>query len=439
MFGLFESQEKKMRDNASNWLELASKVWSYRRDELSARDSDELVGRTEDLRKLLKGRADAARLKLGIEALEGVLGRTGGAIYPKTSLVENVEFFLVAAIVILGIRTYFVQPFKIPTNSMWPTYYGMVAENLPPGSPAPNLAEQAFRFLAYGAQRNTIVAPRGGPVSVPLFISGDTASVAYTLKDGRSWLIFPSRVREYTFYVGGEPVSIRLSSDFSKFDDIVFSTFFPDRDALAAQIRRAEASGEIEPMLMKIDDAKDDLYKAYRVPLGRTVRAGEPIVRFDLLAGDQLFVDRISFHFMRPTVGQGFVFRTDNIPDIARTFGAQYFIKRLVGVPGDRIEVREPAIYRNGAPITGSTAFDLNARRVSPYRGYGNATHDDPRYRQLFKGETITVPEHGYLAMGDNSYDSFDGRFWGFVPAKDVVGRPLFIYYPFTRRWGTAK
>ena len=47
--------------------------------------------------------------------------RTGGAIYPKTALIENVEFFLVAAIVILGIRTYFVQPFKIPTNSMWPT------------------------------------------------------------------------------------------------------------------------------------------------------------------------------------------------------------------------------------------------------------------------------------------------------------------------------
>ena len=57
-----------------------------------------------------------------------VLRRTGGAIYPKTALIENVEFFLVAAIVILGIRTYFVQPFKIPTNSMWPTYNGMTPQ-----------------------------------------------------------------------------------------------------------------------------------------------------------------------------------------------------------------------------------------------------------------------------------------------------------------------
>src|SRR5450432_1458607 len=128
MFGFFDSQEKKMRDNAYNWLELASKVWNYRRDTLGARESDELVGKMEGLRRLLKERADAARLKLAIESLEGILMRTGGAVYPKTSLVENVEFFLVAAIVILGIRTYFVQPFKIPTNSMWPTYYGMKNE-----------------------------------------------------------------------------------------------------------------------------------------------------------------------------------------------------------------------------------------------------------------------------------------------------------------------
>src|SRR5271165_124747 len=193
MFGFFESQEKKMRENASNWLELAQKVWNYRQDKLSARESDELVGRTQELRRLLKERADAGRLKLGIESLEGVLSRAGGAIYPKTSLVENVEFFLVAAIVILGIRSYFVQPFKIPTNSMWPSYYGMTAENLPPGTAAPNPVEGLFRFLAYGARRHTMLAPRDGQVTVPLIFRGDKPSLAYTLRDGRTWLVFPAR------------------------------------------------------------------------------------------------------------------------------------------------------------------------------------------------------------------------------------------------------
>ena len=113
--------EQKMRENAANWLELADKVWHYRRDRLTAAEASELKARTDDLRQRMKERADAAKLKLIIEELEGVLRRTGGAVYPKSALVENVEFFLVAAIVILGIRTYFVQPFKIPTTSMWPT------------------------------------------------------------------------------------------------------------------------------------------------------------------------------------------------------------------------------------------------------------------------------------------------------------------------------
>jgi signal peptidase I len=426
MFGIFDSQEKKMRDNASNWLELAAKVWNYRRDRLNAKESAELVERSRELKRLLSERADAARLKLGIESLEGVLGRTGGAVYPKTSLVENVEFFLVAAIVILGIRTYFVQPFKIPTNSMWPTYYGMTPENFPPGTAAPNPVERLFRFVAYGAVRHTVVAPRDGQVSVPFLIRGDMPSVDYTIKEGRTWLVLPAKFKEYTFYVDGEPATVQVPVDFNGFDEIVLGTFFPDRSEVEG-LRRSLMEN------MRRDD------EALQVPTGKTVRMGDPVLRFDLLTGDQLFVDRVSYNFVRPTAGQGFVFRADNIPRIMQAFGSQYFIKRLIGVPGDRIEIREPMIYRNGAPITGSKAFDLNGRRVSPYLGYFNAIHEDPRYRQLFKGETITVPGDSYLALGDNSRDSFDGRFWGFVPAKDVVGRPLFIYYPFTRRWGTAK
>ena len=432
-----------MRDNASNWLELASKVWNYRRDTLGVKESDELVSRMEGLGRLMREKADAARLKLGIESLEGVLMRTGGAVYPKTSLVENVEFLLVAAIVILGIRTYFVQPFKIPTNSMWPTYYGMTAETYPEGSPVSNAAHRALHFVQYGAVGRTMVAPRDGQVSVPLFISpgGDRITVAYTKKPGRKWLVIPAQVKEYTFTVDGEPATVQVPADFgeTEFDDLVFKAFFPSTAALREQIERARQAGQIEEVSQKLDEGSSQVYLALRVPMGKTVRAGEAILRFDVLAGDQLFVDRVSYQFMRPRVGQGFVFRTDHIPEIERAYGDQYFVKRLVGVPGDSIELREPVLYRNGSPITGSKAFEMNAGRVSPYRGYFNATHEDARYSQLFPGETIRVPEHGYLALGDNSHDSFDGRFWGFVPEKDVVGRPLFIYFPFSSRWGPAR
>ncbi len=423
-----------MRDHAANWLELARKVWHFRRDALTMAEADELKAARDRLQGALAARADAGKLKLAIESLEGVLRRTGGAIYPKTSLAENVEFFLVAAIVILGLRTYFLQPFKIPTNSMWPSYYGMTGENLPPGQPAPGWAAGLFRLVACGAQRRTMIAPRTGEVAVPFFAR--TGQIAYTVKSGRTWLVFPTEVKEYTFYVDGAPTTLEVPVDFSGFDELFLATYFPRRADFAAQVQRAAQAGTGAESLQRLSDKGEDFAQVRRIPLGRTVRAGEPVMRFDLLTGDQLFVDRITYQFMRPEVGQGFVFRTDHIPMIGQE---QYFIKRLIGRPGDVIEIREPQLYRNGAPITGAAAFDLNARRVSPYRGYFNASHDDYRYSYLFKGEPVTVPPHAYLALGDNSRDSLDGRFWGFVPAKDVVGRPLAIYYPFTRRWGLAR
>jgi len=175
------------------------------------------------------------------------------------------------------------------------------------------------------------------------------------------------------------------------------------------------------------------------VTLDRSATQGQALLSFDVLTGDQLFVDRISYHFVRPQVGQGFVFRTGNIPGIARAYGDQYYIKRLIGVPGDKIQIKEPTVWRNSRPITGAEAFGMNARREGLYRGYFNGVAENGAQFLLTPDETLTVPDGGFFAMGDNSGNSADGRYWGFVPAKDVAGKPLFIYYPFTKHWGPAR
>lgn len=111
------------------------------------------------------------KLKPAIEHLEEPRWY-GGAIYPKSALVENVEFFLVAAIVILGIRTYFIQPFKIPTNSMWPTYNGMTPEAFPRRADEPGYVMNAARFLAFGAQPKRVDATSAGEVLIPVSGAG---------------------------------------------------------------------------------------------------------------------------------------------------------------------------------------------------------------------------------------------------------------------------
>jgi signal peptidase I len=419
--------DDKMRENADNWLELADKVWHYRRDQLNEAERKDLIARTDALRQARRERADAGKLKLLIEELENTLRRTGGRIYPKTALVENVEFFLVAAIVILGVRTYFVQPFKIPTNSMWPSYYGMTPLVYQTPAEQPGMAQKVFRFLAFGAKNYRLIAPEAGEISADFFDSG---ILAYTEVPGRRWLVLPATFHEYTLVVNGSPVKISVPEDF-RFDEVLKEAFFGNSDAaLFAQLQKGVASSEAHMLRIR---PGGDLYRVHRLPLGRTVGKGDTLLSFDLLTGDQLFVDRISYHFMRPKVGQGFVFRTDNIPGISDdgTRIQQYYIKRLVGVPGDTLEIKSFTLFRNGQPITGSPAFDRNARREGKYPGYQNVG-------DLSVGRSMTVPARSFLALGDNSANSKDGRYWGYVPAKDVVGKPLFIYYPFTSRWGPA-
>lgn len=420
-----------MRDTARNWIEMAERVWHYRRDLLSEAEQRELCQHTAELRKLWKEGADSTKLKIAIESLEPVLQRLGGKIYPKTTIIDNVEFFLMAAIVILGIRTYIIQPFKIPTNSMWPSYYGMTAENHPPSEPERGWLERAFRIVAFGATQHAAVAPADGEVVVPL---GPSGGLFYRVVKGRNWLVFPAEFKEYTFYVGGREAKIVVPFDFSGVDEVFLSTFFGGVKGFHEHITKEKLAGAIEEKRIEWREGSGQYATAFLLNTRRLVKAGAPVVRFDLLTGDQLFVDRMSYHFVKPSVGDGFVFRTDNIPGIGQE---QYYIKRLVGLPGDKLEIREPVLYRNGAPITGAAAFEANAKREGKYRGYLYA--DFFNWQFLRKDAVMTVPKDGFFALGDNSPDSKDGRDWGHVPMKDAIGRPLFIYYPFTRRWGIAQ
>jgi signal peptidase I len=429
VFGFFFSTERKMRENARNWLQLADKILQYRRDQLTGAQAQGLREKTADLQLKLRQRADAGKLKLGIESLEGVLQQVGGTFYPKSAMVENVEFFLVAAIIVLGIRTYFVQPFKIPTNSMWPSYYGMTPQVFKQRAEEPGVLAMGARLLAFGARPHRMDAPADGEVQIPLLGSERRGWVHSRIVPGRAWLVFPTKVREYTLLVGDEPVNVRVPLDFD-FDWLAYDAFFSRGESYTpegfqAEVNRRDGAREI------VDHVVDGEV-LHCIRTGRHVKAGDRVLSFDVMTGDQLFVDRLSYHFVRPSVGSGFVFRTGNIPGIVETYGDQYYVKRLVGEPGDTLAIKNYRLYRNGGPIAGAAAFEKNALRQGSYVGYRNVG-------SLGVGQTMAVPPHSFLALGDNSANSQDGRYWGYVPDKDVIGRPLWIYYPFTRRWGPAR
>jgi len=445
------SEQGKMRRHATNWLEMAERVYDYRLDELSEAQGLKLQTVAGELKSRLKDKAAAGTIKAAIEKLETVMREVGGRIYPTSSIVENVEFFLVAAIVILGMRAYFVQPFKIPTNSMWPTYYGMTSEVFKPGE-EPGLLRKAGRLAGLGAINYSMKAPVDGELMIPVFRD---YRPAFTEKPGRSMFIFPTTIREYTFLVSGQEAKIKVPADFD-FDRVMDEVFKGSSDSLYSAMKKAaDQAPSLESSTMRVRGGTQPVdARVYWVPIGKKVHKGENILSFDILTGDLLFVDRLTYNFFPPKVGSGFVFKTENInsPEMQDSSGvqiSQYYVKRLVGVPGDTLEIRQPLpaiadgkqesikakdgqLFRNGQPIDGAPAFAKNARKDGLYPGY---TADG----SLGFGQIVNVPGNSYYAMGDNSPRSKDSRYWGFVPDKDVVGRPLFIYYPLTSRWGLAK
>jgi signal peptidase I len=426
-----------MRQQAENWLEVADRVYHFRRDLLTAAQTQQLVAATGEVRLLLKQKAETEKLKLGIDRLEGALRETGGRYYPQSSVVENVEFFLVAALVILGLRAYFVQPFKIPTNSMWPSYYGMTAEVHPAGE-APGWAAKLARLAAFGAWNHSLTAPADGEISIAVDVVGGDVAPASITTAGRSMLIFPALKREFLFRVGSAEARVKVPAEF------VFGNVLAERFGLTqATLRRAALNHRPldTSIITEFRDGRPVERRIAWVPLGQHARRGEVFLSFDVMSGDLLFVDRISYHFVRPKVGQGFVFRTENIrhPDMESPPGSgnqirQYYIKRLVGAPGDRLSVQPPVLLRNGKPVEGAKAFSSQHSRRDGFSGYTIGKTGG----FLDSATDYVVPAAHFFAMGDNSNNSADSRFWGPIPEKDAVGKPLFIYYPFTRRWGPA-
>jgi signal peptidase I len=163
-----------------------------------------------------------------------------------------------------------------------------------------------------------------------------------------------------------------------------------------------------------------------------------------LLVGDHLVVDRITIaprsswmplvHYREPNRGDVVVFLGPGQPDV-------FLVKRLIGVPGDHIHLRNGVVILNGVaqnePYAAPWPQDVNYPYIDDFPSIppseaGGVTSewavDLPNH---IEGNDLVVPPGMYFMMGDHRHDSNDGRFWGFVPRANIVGRPLFNYWSF--------
>ena len=159
-----------------------------------------------------------------------------------------------------------------------------------------------------------------------------------------------------------------------------------------------------------------------------------------LLIGDYLLVDKLQFSEPGPwgavlpyaQVGRGdiIVFRYPVNPE-------QHFVKRVVGIPGDRVRLINKRVRVNGIFLR--EKYAINNRRdydtyrdEFPVRGLASLNVESAwwsQMKELVEGGELVVPPGQYFVLGDNRDRSLDSRYWGFVPRQNIIGRPLLIYW----------
>ena len=136
-----------------------------------------------------------------------------------------------------------------------------------------------------------------------------------------------------------------------------------------------------------------------------------------LFVGDKLFVNKYLYRFEPPKRGDIVVFKYPVDPK-------KDFIKRLVGLPGEVVEIHDGKIVVGGKVLDDPKSF-------GKFYYYNHEPYGGP-------DDKIKVPENFYYVLGDNSANSTDSRFWGFVPKKNMLGKAIFRWWP-PRRIGAIE
>lgn len=164
-----------------------------------------------------------------------------------------------------------------------------------------------------------------------------------------------------------------------------------------------------------------------------------------LLVGDHLLVDKLAYappgpigrHLLpyeEPRHGDIIVFRYP--PDIRETL-----VKRLIGMPGDRIRIANGVVYRNGTALNEPYVYHKYAYNPTidnfpwqccrPVKEEASVEAQKNMLADNIAGGEVIVPANHFFAMGDNRDNSSDSRYWGFVPRENIVGKPVVIYWSY--------
>lgn len=401
----------KWKKEAQHLAKGARKFIDYKRDLLKPDRLDEIESRRADLLAAIKSK-DLEKVNEASKQLRAVCEKALPYEKPLGWLEENVEVMFVAIVIALGLRAYYLQPFRIPTGSMQPTLNGIIGTPLPeekwPSFPQ-RMIEKALRGRTY------------------VKVVNDEDRKLVIMQDGQ--------------------LDIR---------DIQYMHFFSRAELYFADSPPLRLPAPINPLReIGLDNAI-----AIARHNGGILPRGTVLCEGMIDSGDLVLVDKFSYHFRTPTRGEVFVFDTIGIEGTKKNAGekkgaiaeqedATHYIKRLGAVPGDTLSIAPPHVLIDGK-IAHEPGFEnvytLPLYRQPGLKGYSLASKGVRGPKPLLlkvedsmhlKGKDAAPGMREYAALGDNSGNSLDSRYWGTVKEFNLVGPALFSLWPITTgHWG---
>ncbi|HUA65141.1 MAG TPA: S26 family signal peptidase [Alphaproteobacteria bacterium] len=413
------------------------RLLNAQRDLLSPQAVTAIESKIDELNAAIATGADTGKVSNAAEELQ-FTGEKHIKAYPNAAWRENVEVLLVAIAVAMGIRTFFLQPFKIPTGSMQPTLYGITST--PDFAPYLSGAENYDSLT--DQEKATLQARTAKQVKL------------------KNSIVIPSGWERFKEWAHGISYVHFVAPEDGSFD----TAEPPWPGSIFSLYQRIEFAGKWYTIMFPPDFGEEKLQDRAGLTLepGRVYKRGEDVIKLRVKAGDHLFVDRLSYNFRPPQRGEIVVFETTGIdrlpPDQQNTF----YIKRLMGLGGDHLALNQDYevagvpqppwdsitlptgnLIVNGKQITADTPHFENLYSFSnPPKGATVLNYADDKYfgnaliRALSPGDGYEVRPGYVFVMGDNTFNSFDSRFWGDFPETKIIGRSFFVYWPISARFG---
>jgi signal peptidase I len=394
------------------------------RDILSPQALGAVQAKITELNEAIASKANTGKIRIKTQELQ-FAAEKWVKTYPHAAWRENVEVLLVAIAVAMGIRTFFLQPFKIPTGSMQPTLYGVTS--------APDFSQSKIDYWNYNFNPAKVEAELREQAKLR-----DELQIPTGLARIKEWF----QGNSYIHVVAGNTGTVEIGT--------------PVRFLIFNIMQKISVGGVSQTLWFPPDTGDQPLELRAGINPTNVYQKGAEVIKMRVSAGDHLFVNRLTYNFRKPERGEIVVFETKGISeemrDRYRIPSDEFYIKRLTVLPDDRVQIgNDRHLIINGQRLDASTphfenvyGFDpKNPPHESDWSGHVNgvvARQFDlfPYLAPLFPdGDTVlTNGSDTYMCMGDNTCNSLDSRSWGLFPTKYVIGKSSFVYWPITKRFG---